>query len=348
MPELQRLDNYSFIFQRKTALGIYRFSLFLFLFIVSRYLFYYFELIPVIGKVISMLILFLTKVILHATLLFFSFFFSDLKLYNGNILSISGHAVIQLIFGCTGIIQLFQITIILLFYPIKWRQKAYLYPLSLIIVFIAAIIHFFILVPIAYLAPSWFQIFHDYTSRIVFFSMVFFTWVFWEKLRIEKNGAPSIPIIIYLQKARSDKKDILTSGKKVKFSILFIWIAFLIISYLFIFPFMNNITWLNQIIYIDKIAYITLYGILAFLALWACLTIVKRKIFLLYMIILIPFAGILIEVCQKLFSHSMSFFDSLNIIAIIAGTLSGALIFYFYLFALIESIHLNGKTEEFK
>ena len=123
-------------------------------------------------------------------MLFFSLFYSEVSTIPNGIITISGQEVLQIIYGCTGIIQLFQITFILLFYPIKWRQKIYLFPLSIIIIFSATIVHFLLLVPITYHLPEYFSVFHDYTLRIFFFGIVFLICLLWEKVRIEENTPP--------------------------------------------------------------------------------------------------------------------------------------------------------------
>jgi len=179
------LKNLNYLFRYSAFLGIYRFSLFFFLFLISRYLYYYIDNWPFFEALIQQIVNLLTKVILEVSVLFVSLFYSDVSTIPISILTISGQEVLQIICGCTGIIQLFQITFILVFYPIKWSQKIYLYPFSIIIIFSAAIVHFIFLVPIAFDLPDYFSVFHDYTFRIFFFGVVFLTWLFWEKVRIE-------------------------------------------------------------------------------------------------------------------------------------------------------------------
>jgi len=258
--------------------------------------------------------------------LIFSLFYSEVSTIPNGIITISGQEVLQIICGCTGIIQLFQITFILVFYPIKWSQKIYLYPFSIIIIFSAAIVHFIFLVPIAFDLPDYFSVFHDYTFRIFFFGVVFLTWLFWEKVRIEdKQTTYSSNERITYQPVHG------ILNKILRFSILGVCI--------FVIPFIpliesylkSNLNWINNIFYFDEILYFLIYATLCFVALWASFIIVKKIINLLYIIILSGFLGIIMGALNHNILLSATSTISLNIIVNLSGVITGALLFYFHL-----------------
>ena len=327
-PELRylTLKDFTILFNRSTFLGIYRFSFFFFLFLISRYLYYYFDKWPFLENLIQQLANFLAQVILEVSVLFFSLFYSDVSTIPNGIITISGQEVLQIIYGCTGIIQLFQITFILLFYPIKWRQKIYLFPLSIIIIFSATIVHFLILVPIAYHLPEYFSVFHDYTLRIFFFGIVFLTWLFWEKVRVEEKHSSNFhKDRLTLQPTHSLIKKIL------RFSILGVCILIVPFIPLIGSTLKSNIEWISEIFYFDKILYYLLYATLCFVALWACFTLIKTISNFIYVIILSGIFGIIMgAINQHLFLRINSDI-SLDILINLSGVITGALLFYFHL-----------------
>ena len=259
-------------------------------------------------------------------MLFFSLFYSDVSTIPNGIITISGQEVLQIIYGCTGIIQLFQITFILLFYPIKWRQKIYLFPLSIIIIFSATIVHFLILVPIAYHLPEYFSVFHDYTLRIFFFGIVFLTWLFWEKVRVEEKHSSNFhKDRLTLQPTHSLIKKIL------RFSILGVCILVIPLIPLIESNLKSNIDWINNIFYFDKILYYLIYTLFNFLALLAGFTIVKTFSNLIYVIILSGLFGIIMGALNQNILFSASSAISLDIFVSLSGVITGALLFYFHL-----------------
>jgi len=86
-----------------------------------------------------------------------------------------------MLIGCTGLIQMFRMAFVLTLYPIPWFNKFYLYFLTFVILFLAANIHFILLIPIAYHFPEWYSFVHDWPTRIIYFSSYFICWLVWEK-----------------------------------------------------------------------------------------------------------------------------------------------------------------------
>ena len=84
---------------------------------------------------------------------FWKLFYSNLLSTSDYLVIINNQCVIQLFSGCSGLNAQFRITIILFLYPILWKTKFWLFPLSWLIILFAAIIHFILLIPISYHWP---------------------------------------------------------------------------------------------------------------------------------------------------------------------------------------------------
>lgn len=112
---------------------------------------------------------------------------------DGAIIKIPNGRSIELVTGCTGLKQIIQLSIILIFIPGPGKKKIWYIPLSAIILFLAAIIHFLILTVTLYKAPDFFTFFHDHVSRWFFFLVFFLVWVYWEeKIRKLKSKANNL------------------------------------------------------------------------------------------------------------------------------------------------------------
>ncbi len=93
----------------------------------------------------------------------------------------------------------------------------------------------------------------------------------------------------------------------------------------------NNFEWINNIFYFDKVLNYSIYTLLCFLALWACITIVKKISNLLYVVILVGSFGMIMGMLNQLILFSTCSTKSLDIIVTPSGVITGALLFYFHL-----------------
>jgi exosortase/archaeosortase family protein len=123
------------------------------------------------------------EMIVRLSAAFYHLFYQNVGIINGEIISINNEGVLRMLPACTGLKQLFQIFLILLLYPVRPKLKLLLVVPTLLVVFFAALLHFTILVPVAYEKPGWFLFFHDHLSRIIFFSFFFILWLLWEKMK---------------------------------------------------------------------------------------------------------------------------------------------------------------------
>jgi exosortase/archaeosortase family protein len=164
-----------------TIWTLLRFVLFLVLYKVSSILWHYLVASPYFIPLIAWGYHAFGHAIVKLSSLFFSLFYTSVTIKPDEIIVINNTEVIRMLPACTGLKQLFQIMIILMVYPVKTFPKLVFVIPTFLLVFTAALLHFLILVPIAYELPAWFPFFHNYLARIMFFSVYFLIWLGWEK-----------------------------------------------------------------------------------------------------------------------------------------------------------------------
>lgn len=168
---------------------LYRLGLFLFLYFIGRYFILFFE------ESTLFLTLFVS---LHQPFLwlidtisigFWRIFYTNLSSTHDYeyIVIINNIEVIRLLPGCSGLHQILRITFILLLYPLPWRTKSWLLPISWLIIFFAATIHFILLIPIAYHWPEYYSFSHNWITKAIFYGFFFLTWIIWEKVGYRKK-----------------------------------------------------------------------------------------------------------------------------------------------------------------
>ena len=173
--------------KQSTPGTLYRLGFFLLLYFIGRY----FIMFVVESSLFSQLVTFL-----HQSLQFFidktstgfwGIFYTNIRSTHDYRVIINNCEVIHLSTGCSGLYQIFRITFILLFYPLPWKTKTWLFPLSWIIIILAATIHYIILIPIAYYWPEYFSFSHDWLTKFLFYGFFFLTWLVWEKVGYPKK-----------------------------------------------------------------------------------------------------------------------------------------------------------------
>jgi exosortase/archaeosortase family protein len=119
---------------------------------------------------------------------------------------IDGTRVIFLSKLCTGVDPMLRMTFIFLFYPMKFKTKLWVFPVSILIILLAATLHFMILIPIAYQAREWYEFSHDWVTKFIFYGFYFMVWLMWE--RIIKNN--------FLQGKKDPERNDSEAGKPLK------------------------------------------------------------------------------------------------------------------------------------
>ncbi|MFH1160103.1 MAG: exosortase/archaeosortase family protein [bacterium] len=161
---------------------LFRLGLFFFLYFIGRYFISFLERSALFSTLFTSLhqpfLWFIDKVSIG----FWSFFYPGLSCAPDHIVIINNTKVIQLFPGCSGLQPMLRMTFILLLYPLPWKTKSWLFPLSWFIILFAATVHFILLIPIAYHWPEWYTFSHNWLTRIIFYSFYFLTWLIWEKI----------------------------------------------------------------------------------------------------------------------------------------------------------------------
>jgi|GEM_PF-3045000 len=153
--------------------------LFVFLYKTGEYLFNFLETKELLSGMINNIYYSLSGLITNISVSLYTVFYAEIYSDSKFIIIINNIKTIQMMHGCTGFMQLFQIFFILLFFPLNVRKKIMFIPVSFIIIMIASVLHYIILVPIAYSYPDSFTIFHNIISRVVFYTFFFINFLLW-------------------------------------------------------------------------------------------------------------------------------------------------------------------------
>ncbi len=159
-----------------------RLIFFLIIYFVGRYPIMLLELTSFGLTIFTPIHLLISNLITFACCFTLQGFYPDIHSSLNHTIYIKGTPIIQMVYpGCTGLQPMIRLSFALLFYPIIWIRKIYLFPISWIIIFIATFLHFLLLIPIACTYPEWFNFAHDWLTRIIFYGFYFLCWILWEK-----------------------------------------------------------------------------------------------------------------------------------------------------------------------
>lgn len=95
---------------------------------------------------------------------------------------------IRIVWGCSGVKQMFIFTVIMLFSYGSRKHKLWFIPLGLLICYGVNIARILMLGLIAYRYPAQLNLFHAYIFKYVFYGVMFLIWLIWnEKFGYEKK-----------------------------------------------------------------------------------------------------------------------------------------------------------------
>ena len=94
---------------------------------------------------------------------------------------------ISIVWGCSGLKQMFIFSFILIFSFGSWKNKLWFVPIGLIICFFVNILRIIFLALIAYSYPNNLDLFHTYIFKYLFYAIIFIIFLIWE----EKYGYAS-------------------------------------------------------------------------------------------------------------------------------------------------------------
>jgi exosortase/archaeosortase family protein len=157
-----------------------RFILFLALYLIGRYLLMIFESTEIAKTLLSPLFDYIAYLITKLCCFVMQLFYPDIYSSNNYTIYISGNPIIQLFPFCTGLNPMIRLSFTLFLYPISWRVKFFLFPISILTIFVAASLHFGLLIPIELYYPKWYDFAHDWVTKGIFYSFYFTCWLLWE------------------------------------------------------------------------------------------------------------------------------------------------------------------------
>ncbi len=89
--------------------------------------------------------------------------------------------------GCSGVKQIIQFVLLMLFFPGPIRKKLWYIPMGMLIIYMVNIFRILVLAEVLVHAPDYWQFTHDSIVRPFFYVVIFALWVFWvEKMQTKK------------------------------------------------------------------------------------------------------------------------------------------------------------------
>jgi len=88
---------------------------------------------------------------------------------------------IRIVWGCSGIKQIFIFLIIMLFSYGSWKHKLWFIPLGMLVCYGVNIVRITVLCLIAYSYPNQLDLFHTYIFKYVFYGIIFLIWLVWNE-----------------------------------------------------------------------------------------------------------------------------------------------------------------------
>ncbi|MDR2628340.1 MAG: archaeosortase/exosortase family protein [Dysgonamonadaceae bacterium] len=93
----------------------------------------------------------------------------------------NGHITLSIIWGCTGIKQLYSFLLLMLFYPGPWRKKLWYLPMGSAVLFFYNIVRISAILFLTYRHPERFDSLHEGVFRYIYYGLIFLLWVIWEE-----------------------------------------------------------------------------------------------------------------------------------------------------------------------
>jgi exosortase/archaeosortase family protein len=129
--------------------------------------------------------LFTARIIYHFTCLWPGT--DELYLYDTHLWFLNGDIVLGIIWGCTGIKQLYIFLLVMLCYPGPWKQKLWYIPAGCAILFAYNICRISAILFLTYQHPERFDFLHEGLFRYIYYGIIFLLWVIWEEVLRKKT-----------------------------------------------------------------------------------------------------------------------------------------------------------------
>jgi exosortase/archaeosortase family protein len=98
-----------------------------------------------------------------------------------------GKMSIRIVWGCTGVKQMSIFCAIMICYFGPWRKKIWYIPLGCLILTIYNIMRIGSITMLTNGHPEKFETLHDGISRYIYYTIIFFLWLYWEELIAKKH-----------------------------------------------------------------------------------------------------------------------------------------------------------------
>jgi exosortase family protein XrtF len=96
---------------------------------------------------------------------------------------------IRIVWGCSGIKQMFIFAVIMLSSYGSWKHKAWFIPAGLFACLAINIVRIAVLSLISYAYPNQLDLFHSYIFKYAYYGVIFLIWLVWnEKFGYEKRN----------------------------------------------------------------------------------------------------------------------------------------------------------------
>ncbi len=142
----------------------------------------WFEKVPVLASFMQNSYEWISIFIVNVSVILLKLVYPSINEAANYMIVIGGNNVLFLSPACTGLDPMLRMTFIFMFYPMAFKTKLWVLPVSMFFILVASTIHFTLLIPIAYQAGEWFRFSHDWLTKFIFYGFYFMVWVFWEKI----------------------------------------------------------------------------------------------------------------------------------------------------------------------
>ncbi len=176
------------LFRDKTARYFRDLVIFILLYKAGEYIFNFLEGYDLFVRFFSHIYYGLSYLITFISVKLYALVYVSISSDSDFVITINDTKAIQMMHGCTGLMQLFQVVFILLLFPMNPRLKLAWMPVSVSVIIVASIIHYLILIPVAYSSPGNFTVYHNIISRVVFYIIFFLNFVWWNNAAVRMKG----------------------------------------------------------------------------------------------------------------------------------------------------------------
>jgi exosortase family protein XrtF len=114
----------------------------------------------------------------------------DLRMGDAYLWFVNGKITLGILWGCTGVKQLYIFLLIMILYPGPWKKKSWYIPMGCVILFLYNIVRISAILSLTYQHPERFEFLHEGLFRYIYYGLIFLLWVTWEEAIRKKQATP--------------------------------------------------------------------------------------------------------------------------------------------------------------